>query len=176
MIINRSILDKQKFLKFNRDMLNLRALSSKWLGIIGIVIGVVLVVCGICIPNILILGLCLGIFMILLFTMVLFLPKMVETNAGKVFDTNAKGVSAQIFDYCFDEQELTVKNGAGHVLAHGEYENIEQVVETATAFYLVVDARSCFGFVVDKDGFSQGDANQLAEILKMNIEKYVEIV
>ena len=175
MITNHSQMNKEKFVKFNKDMLRLRSLSNSWLGITGISLGVIFIICGIFLPNMFVIGLSLGVFMILLFTLLLCFPKIVEKNAGKVFDANAKGNPTQEFEFIFDEEELMVKNSGGRILAEGEYNNIEQVVETPDSFYLVVDVNSCFGFIVDKNGFIEGDATKLAEVLKAKIEKYVEI-
>ena len=175
MITNRSKMDKNKFVKFNKDMLKLRTLPNVWLGTIGITIGVIFIICGILIQNLLVIGLSLGIFMILLFTLLLLFPKIVEINSGKVFESNAKGLATQEFEYVFDEQELVIKNGKGRILADGGYENIEQIVETETDFYLVIEKKSCFGFVVDKSGFEEGDASLLSGLLKEKIADYVEI-
>ena len=175
MIQNTSFIDKQKFVKFNSDMFRINTFSTKWLSIIGICLGVILVLCGVFISNFFIIGVGFGAFLILFFAFVAFLPNVAKVNASKVFEANASGLPVQRFDYCFDEQELTVKNGSGHVLAKGGYENIEQVIETPTDFYLVADVHSCFGFVVDKNGFTQGDSLILAELLKKNIAKYLEI-
>lgn len=175
MITNRSQMTKEKFIKFNRDMLRLRTLPNVWLGAIGITLGVIFIICGILIQNLLVIGLSLGIFMILLFTLLLLFPKMVEINSGKVFEENSKGLASQEFEYIFDEEELTVKNGSGRIMAEGGYENIEQIVETETDFYLVVEKSSCFGFIVDKSGFTQGDAYSLAQILKEKVVDYKQI-
>ena len=173
MITNKTQMNKEKFVQFNRDMLKLRTLPNAIIGPIGLAIGVALVLCGIFIPNLLVIGLSLGIFIILLFTLLLLFPKMVEANAGKTFEANAKGLPVQKFEYIFDQDGLTIKNAQGKILAEGEYQNIEQVVETPTDFYLVVEKKSCFGFIVDKNGFDCGDANELANILKDAIPDYV---
>ncbi|MBR5250704.1 MAG: YcxB family protein [Clostridia bacterium] len=173
MITNRTQMNKEKFVKFNRDMLKLRTLPNGIIGTIGLVIGVALVLCGIFIPNLLVIGLSLGVFVILLFTLLLLFPKMVEANAGKTFEANAKGLAVQEFEYVFDKDGLTIKNGSGRILAEGEYQNIEQIVETSTDFYLVIEKKSCFGFIVDKNGFDCGDANELVNILKDAIPDYV---
>ena len=86
---------------------------------------------------------------------------------------NYKGKSQAEHEYEFDEDGLTVCDGKGHVLADGEYENIEQVLETPTDFYLLADVRACVGFIVDKNGFTEGDAEQLADVLKKAVPDYV---
>ena len=68
---------------------------------------------------------------------------------------------------------MTVCDGNGQVLADGEHENIEQVLETPTDFYLLADVRACVGFIVDKNGFTEGDAEQLADVLKKAVPDYV---
>ena len=173
MITNRTQMSKEKFVKFNRDMLKLRTLPNGIIGTIGLVIGVALILCGVFIPNFMAIGLPLGIFFILLFTLLMLFPKMVEANAGKTFEANAKGLAVQEFEYIFEQDGLTIKNGKGKILAEGEYENIEQIVETPTDFYLVIEKKSCFGFIVDKEGFECGDSTALAQILQNAIPDYI---
>ena len=45
--------------------------------------------------------------------------------------------------------------------------------ETLTDFYLLADVRACVGFIVDKNGFTEGDAEQLADVLKKAVPDYV---
>lgn len=173
MIKNKTVVTKEKFLKFNSDMFKQRTLSSVLLGVIGVVMGIACIVLGILLKNLLILGICVGAVFIILFGIILFLPNIAKNNAKKVFSENHKGKSRVEYKYEFDEDGLTVCDGKGHVLADGEYENIEQVVETPTDFYLLADVRACVGFIVDKNGFTEGDAEQLAGVLKNAVSDYV---
>lgn len=173
MIRNKTVVTEEKFLKFNSDMFKQRTLSSVLLGVIGMVIGLVCVVLGILLENLLIPGICVGAVFIILFGVILFLPNIAKNNAKKVFSENYKGKSQAEHEYEFDEDGLTVCDGKGHVLADGEYENIEQVLETPTDFYLLADVRACVGFIVDKNGFTEGDAEQLADVLKKAVPDYV---
>lgn len=173
MIKNETIVNEEKFLKFNSFMFGRRSLPSALLGVVGIVMGVAFIVAGILIDNLEIVGFCLGGVFILLFGTICLLPKLVAINAKKVFAANADKNGTMTYRYEFDEDGVTVTDAKGRVLADGEYDNLELIVETPAEFYLLADVRSCVGFIVDKVGFVDGDAERLAEILKKKNVDYV---
>ena len=60
MIRNKTVVTEEKFLKFNSDMFKQRTLPSVLLGVIGMVIGLVCIVLGILLENLLIPGIFVG--------------------------------------------------------------------------------------------------------------------
>ena len=93
MIRNKTVVTEEKFLKFHSDMFKQRTLPSVLLGVIGMVIGLVCIVLGILLENLLIPGIFVGAVFIILFGVILFLPNIAKNNAKKVFSENYKGKS-----------------------------------------------------------------------------------
>ena len=166
MIVNQSLLTKEKNLKFSRDLYSLRMSSTTFWGIICIILAVTIAIIGFIKDDFVVLCVCLGVFMLLFGVAMLLLPLYVKFNADKVFKANADGLDSIQFNFIFEEDSFIVANGKGEVIHTGSYQSLFEVIVTTVAYYVMLE--QYFGFVVDFDGFKKGDPDALAELFKQH--------
>ena len=116
---------------------------------------------------------CLGVLLLLLSAVIFLLPLLVRVNANSTFKENAKNSDSIEFNYVFENDLMTVTDAKGNELASGTYDNLVEAIETQNAFYVMVE--QYFGFIVDKEGFKEGDECQLRELFKAKIHKFTDI-
>ncbi len=173
MITNKSVIDEQKNLKFNKDLYKLRMPNSLFWAIVCAVLGVGFIVCAFILLAYKVLLICLGVLILLLSAAMFFLPLLVRANSNKTFKENAKNSPWIEFNYVFENDMMTITDAKGNELASGGYDNLIEAIETPHAFYIMVE--QFFGFIIDKDGFIEGDECQLRELFKAKIHKFTDI-
>lgn len=77
-----------------------------------------------------------------------------------------KKLKATVNNFLFEDEGVRIATQKPGANAQGAfaYRNIPKVIERKDAFYLYIDRRQAF--IVEKQGFIQGDAGQLAELFR----------